>query len=309
MNKTLQQRLGFAATDRLLILHADDVGMCEATVSAWRELLDVGLLTSASAMAPCAWFPAVAEIAKAYGERADLGLHLTLTAEWPQYRWNPLTGTDPTSGLVDDAGYFHSLACDMHEQATPDAVWRELEAQIFRAENAGVTLTHFDSHMLALWYPTLMPLFVELAVKHQLPAFTVRHTAQQIADDCVIPIGLAEVVEAQLDVAAAAGHIMPIDSWHILPFGTHIDLPSRLKWACERLDTFGPGVHAIIGHPANDTPELRAIAADYATRIGDRQLFGSEQFRMEIQERGFKLIGLRQIRDLLRTEIAQGLAA
>src|SRR4051812_17642506 len=113
MNNTLQQRLGFDADDRLLILHADDIGMCEATVSAWRELLDFGLLTSASSMAPCAWFPAAAEIANAVGEHADLGLHLTLNCEWSNFRWSPISGNGPETGLVDATGYFHPLAKHM----------------------------------------------------------------------------------------------------------------------------------------------------------------------------------------------------
>lgn len=300
MKPSLQERLGYAAGDRLLIVHADDIGMCEATVSAWRELLDFGLLTSASAMAPCPWFPATASLACERGEHADLGLHLTLTCEWTDYRWGPVAGSEVDDGLVDEQAYLHQRAAAMHEGAKPDAVRRELQAQIARAKSAGVDLTHFDSHMLALWHPALMPIFLDLARAHRQPAFLVRNSAQQIAQECVIPLEQASRIESQIKAAEAAGHAIVIDSWHILPFGQHTELPARLRWTCDLLDTLGPGVHSLIGHPANDTPELRAIARDHETRIGDRRLLGSEELRAAIAERGFKLIGLREIRELLR---------
>ena len=301
MKPSLQERLGYAATDRLLILHADDIGMCEATVSAWEELLEFGLLTSASAMAPCPWFPAVAAQARKLGERADLGLHLVLNCEWSDYRWGPVGNHEHSDGMTDARGYLHPLAAVVHQGANRDAIRRELQAQIARAASAGMDLTHFDSHMLALWHPDLMPIFLELAQEHGQPAFLVRNNARQIAQECVIPTDQASMIEAQIKAAEAAGHAAAIDSWHILPFGQHIELGSRLRWACDQFDTLGPGVHSLIGHPANDTPELRTIARDYPTRVADRQLLGSEELRKAIADRGFKLIGLREIRNLLRS--------
>lgn len=304
MKLTLQQRLGFNADDRLLILHADDIGMCEATVSAWHELVEFGLLTSASAMAPCPWFPATARLARELGERADLGLHLTLNCEWENYRWGPLTGSVRDNGLTDASGYFHSRAKATLEHVQLDQIRLELEEQIARAKQTGFDITHFDSHMLTLWHPVLMPLFLDLSVEHKQPALLVRHTAQQIANECVISLEAATLIETQHKTAEATGEAILIDSWHLLPFGHHTDLPERLQWTCDLLDTLEPGVHCIIGHPANDTPELRAIASDYATRIGDRELFGSEQFRHAITERGFKLIGFREIRNLFLADLS-----
>lgn len=302
MHRPLHERLGYSSDDRLLIIHADDVGMCEATVSAWRELLDFGLLTSASTMAPCSWFPAAAQLAKEYGERADLGLHLTLNCEWPNYRWSPISGNDAETGLVDDTGYFHTLAKATHEQAKAGTVRRELQAQIDRARRAGLDLTHFDSHMITLWHPALTPIYIELAVENRQPALIARRTAEQLAKFCVIPLDQATQLAEQFQFAEEAGHILPIDSWYVLPFGRHTDIESRMKWACERLDRLEPGVHALIGHPAKDTPELRAIAPDFETRIGDQALLTSEAFQEEVMKRGFKLIGLREIRDLFREE-------
>ncbi|WP_035057470.1 ChbG/HpnK family deacetylase [Andreprevotia chitinilytica] len=303
MTRPLHERLGYAAHDRLLILHADDVGVCESSVSAWRELVDFGLLTSASTMAPCGWFPAAAALARELGPRADLGLHFTLNSERELYRWGPITGNDPESGLVDADGYFHPRAKPTHQHAKPVAVRRELEAQIARATRvggAGLDLTHFDSHMLTLWHPALMPIFIELAVQHAQPALIPRYNAAQIAAQCVLDIEAATQIETQILAAEAAGQVLLIESWEVLPFNRYTDFPERLDWACNYLDTLGAGVHCLVGHPANDTPELRAFAPDWPTRTGDRALLGSDELREAITERGFKLIGMREIRDLLR---------
>src|SRR5262245_4660966 len=90
---------------RTVILHVDDVGMCHGANRAYLELARAGAVTSGSVMVPCPWFPEIAEAAAADGS-LDLGVHLTLTAEWPHYRWRPISTSSPASGLLDDDGYF-----------------------------------------------------------------------------------------------------------------------------------------------------------------------------------------------------------
>ncbi|TJZ75556.1 ChbG/HpnK family deacetylase [Chitiniphilus eburneus] len=296
---TLQERLGFAVTDRVLILHADDIGMCEATVSSWRALLDFGLLTSASAMAPCGWFPYAAEVAREYGERADLGLHLTLNCEFARYRWAPLTGNAPESGLVDAHGYFHPKAKPTHAALDIDAAARELAAQVARAQALGIELTHLDSHMLTLFHPALATVYLDLCRTHRLPPLLLDDAAE-IARLGVISDEWAQDIARQASAAAAAGDAVLIDRWEVLPFNRMLTPAERLGWACNWLDECGPGVHCLVGHPADDTPELRALAPDWPTRVADRALLADAAFAAEIERRGFKLVGMRALRDALR---------
>src|SRR5215217_5387194 len=117
MNPMLRE-LGFRPDDRAVVVHADDIGMCHATLPAVDELMAFGLVTSASAMVPCSWFLEVV----AWHQRNhqfDLGIHLTLTSEWEGYRWGPITTRAPASGLLDDQGYFHATTSAARRLARP----------------------------------------------------------------------------------------------------------------------------------------------------------------------------------------------
>src|SRR5256886_5401665 len=134
--KSLAERLGFARDARLLIVHADDVGMTHSVNAATTKALDTGIVNSASIMVPCPWFPEIADYAKSHPD-ADFGLHLTLTSERVYYRWGPVAPVDRVPSLVDQNGYFHH---DWNEGEHIDAkeVEIELRAQIERALAMGV---------------------------------------------------------------------------------------------------------------------------------------------------------------------------
>src|SRR4051812_41949324 len=120
--------LGFSDHDRVAIIHADDIGMCQASVTAFADLVAFGLISSGAVMVPCAWFPAAAAASRARPDD-DLGIHLTLTCEWNAYRWGPISTADPASGMIDDEGYFFRSTELAQTHGQPDAVARELAAQ------------------------------------------------------------------------------------------------------------------------------------------------------------------------------------
>ena len=117
---------------RSIILHADDVGLCHATVAAFAELSEVGAVSSGSIMVPCPAFSAAAEHCRSH-PLVDAGVHLTLTSEWESLRWGPLTGRDAASGLLDGEGFFHRTREAVGELADPLAAAAEMEAQITAA--------------------------------------------------------------------------------------------------------------------------------------------------------------------------------
>ena len=148
-----------------------------------------------------------------------------------------------------------------------------------------------------------MPLYIELSIEHGHPIFIPKQSAEEMARECSLPLEVTTILKTQLNEAIKAGTVIPIDSWHIFPFGKFIELDARLKWACDRLDEFAPGIHGLLCHPACDTPELKSLAPDSATRIGDHALFMLPEFRDEIRRRGFKLLGVRELQNLFRRTI------
>ena len=162
------RKLGFADNDRVAIIHTDDIGMCQATIPAFADLVDFGLISSGAVMVPCPWFPHAAAYCRQHAE-VDLGVHLTLTSEWDSYRWGPVSTRDPASGLLDDEGYFYHRSEQVQEHSTPGAVQVELQAQLDRALAAGIDVTHVDTHMGAVAHLKFAPSYIDLALQHHLP--------------------------------------------------------------------------------------------------------------------------------------------
>ena len=105
------QQLGFGPNDKVLIVHADDVGMSHAVNLATMEALKHGMVTSASIMMPCPWMPEIAAYAREHPD-VDFGLHLTLTSEWKYFRWRPVAPPDQVKGLLDPEGYMWRSEAD-----------------------------------------------------------------------------------------------------------------------------------------------------------------------------------------------------
>ena len=110
------RKLGLAESDRVAIIHTDDIGMCQASLAAFADLAGFGLVSSGATMVPCAWFPALADYCRRH-PGVDMGVHTDLTCEWDTYRWGPLSTRDPASGLLDDEGYFHRRSEDVQAHA------------------------------------------------------------------------------------------------------------------------------------------------------------------------------------------------
>ncbi len=174
------KKLGFTQQDRLAIIHADDLGMCHASLVAGAELFEYGLVSSGAVMVPCPWFPAVADYARSH-PKADLGIHLTLNSEWQNYRWGPLSSRDPQSGLLDEQGYFHRQAHQTQELADPQAVQIEMAAQMERALAAGIRPTHADTHMGTVAHPKFMLGYIQLALQYGVPAMMLRLDEEWLA--------------------------------------------------------------------------------------------------------------------------------
>ena len=154
---------------RKLVIHHDDLGGSHSANMAFVELVDVGVVTCGSVMVPGPWFSEVVEIAHRRPD-LDIGVHLTLTSEFPCYRWRPLTCG---RSLVDAFGYFWSDLTGART-AEPEEVYIELKAQIDTAIAAGIDVTHLDSHMGTIWQPEFIDVYLQLGQEYHLPIVVTR---------------------------------------------------------------------------------------------------------------------------------------
>lgn len=299
MNPTLKQ-LGFDDRDRVVILHADDVGMCQATLPALADLLDAGLVSSAATMVPCPWFPAVAALCRQRSD-VDLGVHLTLTCEYRSYRWGPISTRDAACGLLDGEGYSPLGPGELAAQATAEAVQTECRAQLRKAEAAGLDVTHIDTHQVSVLHPRFVGSYAQLALESRLPLMLPR-----LDQAGWLSVGQAMGLDLDAATAATAADLAEIllaqglpllDGACMLP----LNQPARrLDRTRQALASLPAGLTHFVFHPAQDTPELRAIAPDWPSRVADYEAFTGRELRDWVRSSGIQVIGYRTLRDLLR---------
>ncbi len=275
---TLAERLGHAAEDRLLIINCDDLGSSHAANVGVYESLRQGLATSATLMVPCPWSRQAASMY--LGE--DVGVHLTLNAEYDLYRWGPIT---QAPSLLDGDGGFPRTLTDVWDHADLDEARRECRAQIERAILWGFDVSHLDSHMGTMQLrPEFFDIYLELALEFGLPIRMLGESSQR------------RVGFPYRRIAREEGVVFS-DQLLVLPAG----VGSR-RTVEKALFDLRPGVTEVYVHPAADTPELRAFAPDWANRVDDHHFVTHDAgLRAMIERSGVKLIGYRALRDLMRS--------
>ncbi len=288
------KKLGFSNDDRVAIIHTDDIGMCQASVDAFAEMVDFGLISSGAVMVPCPWFLEAAKYGAAHPD-ADMGAHMTLTSEWETYRWGPVSTRDPETGLLDEEGFFHKTSEAVWEHADPEAAINELEMQISRALQAGMTLTHIDTHMGTVAYPALIPGYIQLAIKYGVPAMIPRLSAEELIAQQNVDEDTAAMVLGMVNTLEEMG-IPLIDSLSGLEL---VDATDRFEQAKQALRSLKPGVTHFIIHPSKDTPELRHITTSWDCRVADYETFMSEATREFIRNEGIQVIGYRALKELM----------
>lgn len=275
---------------RLAVLHLDDLGMCHGANGAFLELARSGAVTCGAVMAPCPWFAEIAA-AGAADPSLDLGIHLTLTSEWPRYRWGPVAPVGRHSGLVDADGYFPRDLATLRRTLVPEAAEAEFRAQIERVHRAGIRPTHLDTHMGAALLPELAGIYVRLGREYHLPVLMPRRGADlamlvgDVAPD-------AAVHAAQLLTAAGS----QFDAVWTIPWRG----PGQTAASCRAvLHALSPGVTYLILH-CTMPGDIGAIAPDGgAGRIAEYRLFRSGRPTAWLRKEGITPIGMRAVQAAL----------
>jgi len=152
-----------------ILIRCDDIGMCHSVNLAAKEVLETGIPVSMSVMTPCPWFAEAAEMLKKYSN-VSIGIHLTLNAEWRQYRWGPVSGARTVPSLVDSVGcFFPARSVLFGNNPKLSEIETELRAQIDKALHAGLKIDYLDYHMGAAVQTLETRMIVEkLAAEYKL---------------------------------------------------------------------------------------------------------------------------------------------
>jgi predicted glycoside hydrolase/deacetylase ChbG (UPF0249 family) len=277
---------------RYLIIHADDAGMCQSANRATIQAMEQGIVSSASIMVPCPWFPEIAQYAKENPQR-DFGIHLTLTSEWKHYRWGPVTSRDKVSSLVDERGFLWASVPQVTRNVKAGEVETELRAQIDRALQFGVPISHLDTHMGALAArPDLIRIYVKLGIEYNIPVLFCRS----------LNAGMVEhyphlAKEGEQLIKKLQQHNLPvIDYLPTVPAAA--DYHTRKATYLLALRHLRPGVTQLIIHCGHDDPELRAVTRSFASRDLDRQVFLDPDLKEEVEKLGVRIISWKQLREI-----------
>ena len=166
---SIQERLGYSKDTKLLIIHADDIGVSHSENIASIYAMENGSVNSGSLMVPCPWFPEIAAYASTH-PNADFGLHLTITSEWKYYKWKPLSSSKEVPGLVNENNFFYGRRAEVKNNASASEIEKELKNQIETALKYGIQITHLDSHMFGLYLkPEFLEVYKKLGKEYKLP--------------------------------------------------------------------------------------------------------------------------------------------
>jgi chitin disaccharide deacetylase len=283
---------------RYVIIHADDAGMSHSVNLATIQGMEQGIVSSASIMVPCPWFKEIAAYAKTHPEK-DFGIHCTLNSEWKDYRWGPVAPRESVPSLVDPEGYLWGGVPDVVANAKAADVETELRAQIKRALQFGVPVTHLDTHMGAVVSrPDLVEAYVKLGVEFNVPVFFIRG----------LDVGVAATNPA---IRARGLELLKVLDEHNLPvldfytqYYTGESYDTKKKMYLKVFEDAKPGVRYLIIHCGYNNEELQAISSSAQLRDNDRRVFTDPEMIDAVKKTGVEVITWKQLSEMTKKKVA-----
>ena len=280
------QKLGFSENSKLLIVHADDAGLSHSENIATIKCLEKGFVNSYSIMVTCPWFYEIALFAKNNPE-FDNGIHLTLTCEWENYKFGPVSSISEVPSLVDKNGCFYKNLEELRKNALPEHVEKELNAQIEKALKFGLKPTHIDSHMYSVASNSdFFRIYKDLGKKFNLPVL--------VNEQLLKNVGL------NLEVSIEEGDFL-INKVNIGEF-EYFRTKKLKEYYSSVFDNLSIGLNLLLIHPAFDNDEMKGITVNHPNfgaewRQIDFDFFTNQENKLILKEKNIELITWREIQN------------
>jgi chitin disaccharide deacetylase len=303
-DSTYAEKLGFPKGKKVVIFHVDDVGMSLDGNHGAIEAMEKGVATSCSIMMTCPWVPGYFHYLKDH-PNTDAGLHLTLTSEWKDYRWGPLSGKPAVPGLVDKEGAMWASVEEVVKHASADEVEKEIRAQVERALQMGFKPTHMDSHMGTLFAtPAFIQRYVKVGMEYKIPVmFPGGHNTLVMEQ---LKSTAADMQTARMVGKALWQAGLPvIDDLHNNSYAPHLPdgvKPTsenlrkyKTKFYIDALKSLQPGITYVIMHCIKPTEVFPYISDSGPIREADFLAMTNPELKKFIEKEGIILTTMREL--------------
>lgn len=270
--------LGYPADARLLIINADDLGMCHSVNTAIFDALQNGIVCSATLMVPCPWALHAMQFLAAHPE-IPFGIHLTVISDWVNYRWKPVTPKDLVPSLIEGTGYFHNFE-GMQEfltQVDLSELEMEFRSQIEAVFSAGLQPTHLDWHSLRIKDRTdISDVMLKLAREYGLALRVAGEKQIKKVHDLGLPVNDHDFLDSYL-----------------------IDSNEKTARYIELLRGLPVGLNEWAVHPGLENAELLTIdPGGTHIRQTDFDFLMSQQAKYVVEEEGITLLDYRVLQEV-----------
>tara|TARA_B110000305_G_scaffold242055_1_gene319424 strand:+ start:5947 stop:6972 length:1026 start_codon:yes stop_codon:yes gene_type:complete len=283
--ENLSQKLGYKKEDKLLIIHADDIGLSSSVNKATFKAFKEGSINSGSIMMTCEKIEEIAEFSKENPE-LDFGIHLTVTSEWKNYKWDGVLEPIEIPSLLNKNGNLYENKKKVTLNADPIEIKKELQAQIDLANSMGINISHIDSHEGALFFnKEFFKVYLEIARENRLAVFVPDLVTAQFDETLKQPKELVVVDDFYM-----AENGMNFNDWE----NFYIDILNNLK----------PGLSQILVHLGYDDDEMKEITVDHPNfgskwRFYDLNIISSEKFKKALINNNIKLVNWKDIQKVM----------
>lgn len=283
--KSIAEKLGYSEDDKLLVIHADDLGLEESVNSTSFESLKKNTVTSASVIMTTEKIDDVALFSN-LNPTVDLGIHLTVTSEWKMHKWGGILQNKDIPSMLNSNNHFYWNKRKFTKFSNLDEVRNELQAQIDLAVSMGINISHIDSHEGALFFdPDVFKMYLNLAKRNNLLAFVPIQASVHFDENFPKP-----------------DHAIIFDQFFMAEAG--IKLYEMEKYYLDIIDNLKPGLSQIIVHFGLDNDKMKDITqgkTNYGSlwREIDYNVMNSEKFIKSLEENNIKLINYSDLKNVI----------